>query len=200
MAAMGQYRDDEKKSLRARLRAAREGLPRDIAARLAALACGRVLALPCWPSARCVVAYTAAAHEIDPHAVVTAALVSGKETYFPRRAGTTLDFLRATPADLCPGPGGLLEPPDGTPLPPHAADTIFVVPGVGFDERGVRLGRGRGCYDRALPTFVGGVRVGLAYECQIVPLLPEAPWDVRMDAVVTDARVRTWSRATEVTA
>jgi 5-formyltetrahydrofolate cyclo-ligase len=49
-----------------------------------------------------------------------------------------------------------------------------------------------------LPRFYGAVRVGLAYEFQVLPLLPEAPWDVRMDTVVTDTRVRTWSGAAEV--
>jgi 5-formyltetrahydrofolate cyclo-ligase len=91
-----------------------------------------------------------------------------------------------------------MEPTDGEPLPDRAIGTVFIGPGVGFDERGARLGRGAGCFDRALPRFGGAVRVGLAYEFQVVPLLPEAPWDVRMDTVVTDARVRAWSGVAEV--
>ena len=64
-----------------------------------------------------------------------------------------------------------------------------MVPGVAFDPRGVRLGRGAGCYDRALARHPTALRVGLAYEMQVVPSLPEATWDVPMDAVVTEARV-----------
>jgi 5-formyltetrahydrofolate cyclo-ligase len=64
-----------------------------------------------------------------------------------------------------------------------------VVPGVAFDLRGARLGRGRGWYDRALARYPAGTRLGLAYEFQVVPALPEAPWDVRMHALVTEARL-----------
>jgi 5-formyltetrahydrofolate cyclo-ligase len=66
-------------------------------------------------------------------------------------------------------------------------DVVFLVPGVAFDARGVRLGRGVGWYDRALGRYPRGIRIGLAYEFQVVPSLPEAPWDVRMHAIVTEA-------------
>jgi len=195
---MGQQDDEERSRLRARLRAERERLPRHMAESLAALACARVLQLPCYESAAAVVAYAAAGNEIDPAPVVQAAIAAGKAVYFPRREGDRLEFLRATPDSLRPASHGLLEPTDGEPLPARAPATVFLVPGVVFDERGARLGRGAGCFDRALPRFYGAVRVGLAYEFQVLPLLPEAPWDVRMDTVVTDARVRVWSGVAEV--
>jgi len=64
---------------------------------------------------------------------------------------------------------------------------LFLVPGVAFDARGVRLGRGIGWYDRALERHPRSIRVGLAYGFQVVSRLPEAPWDVRMHAIVTEA-------------
>ncbi len=69
---------------------------------------------------------------------------------------------------------------------------VVLVPGVGFDRTGMRLGRGRGFYDRALGALraAGGVcAVGLAFECQIVSELPGDPWDQRMDYVVSEDRV-----------
>lgn len=200
MAAMGQQDDEERSRLRAVLRAERGRLPRPLAASLAATACDRVLELPFWASARGVAAYAANADEIDPAPLVAAALEAGKAVYFPRRVGDGLDFLRATPDELHPASHGLLEPVEGEPLVGSAPGIIFIVPGLAFDERGMRLGRGAGCFDRALPRFAGAVRIGLAYEFQILPFLPEAPWDVRMDTVVTDARVRAWSGVTEVRA
>ena len=65
---------------------------------------------------------------------------------------------------------------------------MFLVPGVAFTPCGVRLGRGVGWYDRALGRHPRGIRIGLAYGFQVVPRLPEAPWDVRMHAVVTESR------------
>jgi 5-formyltetrahydrofolate cyclo-ligase len=56
----------------------------------------------------------------------------------------------------------------------------------------MRLGRGGGFYDRALGDLrsVGDVHVvGLAFECQIVPVLPSDPWDQRVDVVVSEQRV-----------
>lgn len=163
-------------------------------------ACSRVLELPCYASATRLVAYAAAGNELDPSALVAAALASGKAVYFPRRSGDGLEFLHATPDALRQDPHGLLEPVAGEPLSATAAGIVFIVPGLVFDERGARLGRGAGCFDRALPRFASAVRIGLAYEFQVLPLLPEAPWDVRMDTVVTDARVRVWSGVTEVRA
>jgi 5-formyltetrahydrofolate cyclo-ligase len=197
---MGQQDDEERNRLRAALRAERARLPQQRAVSLGAQATARVLELPCYASARGVVAYAAAGNEIDPAPLVAAALAAGKAVYFPRRVGDSLEFLRATPDALRPGSHGLLEPVGGEPLLGSAAGIVFLVPGLGFDERGARLGRGAGCFDRALPRFAGAVRVGLAYEFQILPLLPEAPWDVRMDTVVTDARVRAWCGVTEVRA
>jgi len=197
---MGQQDDEERSRLRAALRAERGRLPQQLAASLALKACARVLELPCWASARVVVAYAAAANEIDPAPLVAAALAAGKAVYFPRRVADGLEFLRAAPDSLRPGSHGLLEPVDGEPLLGSAPGIVFIVPGLAFDERGARLGRGAGCFDRALPRFAGAARIGLAYEFQILPFLPEAPWDVRMDTVVTDARVRAWSGVTEVRA
>jgi 5-formyltetrahydrofolate cyclo-ligase len=195
---MGQQDDEERSRLRARLRAEREQLPRHTAASLAAQACARVLQLPCYGPAAAVVAYAVAGNELDPAPVVAAAVAAGKAVYFPRRLGDRLEFLRATPDSLRPAAHGLLEPRGGEPLPEEAAGVVFIVPGLGFDERGARLGRGAGCFDRVLPRFAGAVRIGLAYEFQVLPFLPEAPWDVRMDIVVTEARVRAWSGVAEV--
>jgi len=192
--------DDERSRLRAALRAERGRLRQQLAVSLALEACARVLDLPCWGSARGVVVYAVTGNELDPAPLVAAATEAGKAIYFPRRVADGLEFLRATPEALRPASHGLLEPVDGEPLLGPAPGVVFIVPGLAFDERGARLGRGAGCFDRALPRFSAAARIGLAYEFQILPFLPEAPWDVRMDIVVTDARIRAWSGVTEVRA
>jgi len=76
--------------------------------------------------------------------------------------------------------------------PAWALDAILL-PLVGFDDQGQRLGMGGGFYDRTLAfTHRPGPRprlIGLAHECQRVERLPAAPWDVPLDAIVSDARV-----------
>jgi 5-formyltetrahydrofolate cyclo-ligase len=147
--------------------------------------------MPAFAAARHVVAYAAVENEVDPAAIVAVALDAGKTVYYPRRAGDGLDFLAASPERLQPGPGGIAEPVAGDRLPVGDDGVLFLVPGVAFDARGARLGRGAGCYDRALARHRTATPVGLAYEMQLVPVLPEAAWDVRMAAVVTETRVLT---------
>ena len=62
---------------------------------------------------------------------------------------------------------------------------LVIVPLVGFDTRGNRLGMGAGYYDRtfqALDCYL----LGLAYAAQQAPDLPVDPWDVRLHAVLTE--------------
>ena len=170
---MGKDHADTKQTLRRRMRAARASLSPDLVAELGAAVCARLLGLPSFLASRAVVAYAPIDNEVDPGAAVKATLAAGKAVYYPRRAPDGLEFLEL----------------DGSPLSAGTEGVVFLVPGVAFDPRGVRLGRGAGCYDRALARHPTALRDGLAYEMQVVPSLPEATWDVPMDAVVTEARV-----------
>ncbi len=64
---------------------------------------------------------------------------------------------------------------------------LVMVPGVAFDMRGNRLGRGKGFYDRLLENF-RGKKIGLAYEEQMMDAVPAGKLDVRMDLILTPAR------------
>lgn len=70
---------------------------------------------------------------------------------------------------------------------------LILLPLVGFDEQGQRLGMGGGFYDRSLAfTQRPGPRprlIGLAHECQRVERLPAAPWDVPLDAIASDQQI-----------
>ncbi|SFH59016.1 5-formyltetrahydrofolate cyclo-ligase [Modicisalibacter xianhensis] len=77
-------------------------------------------------------------------------------------------------------------------LPPWALDLVLL-PLVGFDDAGNRMGMGGGFYDRSF-AFVRHRRprprlIGVAHDCQRVERLPIASWDVPLDAIVSDARV-----------
>jgi len=152
-------------------------------------ACAAALRLSAFATSRHVVAYVAVENEVDPGPLVAAAERAGKTVYYPRVEPAGLVFLQADPRTFRPGAGRVPEPREGTPLPSEAEDVLFVVPGLAFDVRGVRLGRGAGCYDRALGVRPGAVRLGLAFEFQMMPALPTESWDVRMHAVATDARL-----------
>ncbi len=72
---------------------------------------------------------------------------------------------------------------------------LLLVPLVGFDEAGYRLGMGGGFYDASLAylrrrkTWRKPYLVGVGYECQRIARVPRDPWDVPLDAVLTESRV-----------
>jgi 5-formyltetrahydrofolate cyclo-ligase len=80
---------------------------------------------------------------------------------------------------------GLLEP-TGPRLGPDALATcdLVLVPALLVDRTGTRLGKGGGCYDRALPR-TAGLTVALLADDELVDELPAEPHDVRVRAVAT---------------
>lgn len=88
---------------------------------------------------------------------------------------------------LIPGAYGILQPSPETPLAVLTPDTVVLVPGAVFDRKGHRLGFGSGYYDRWLAGEGKGlVKVGLAFDEQVVDHVPTEAHDVDMDWVVSD--------------
>lgn len=96
------------------------------------------------------------------------------------------DFERALRA------GGTVEvrsPREGLAVVDPRELDVVIVPGLAFDVRGGRLGRGGGWYDRYLPRLrADAVKIGVAWESQIVERVPVEAHDVQMDWVVTEGR------------
>ena len=141
--------------------------------------------------ARVILGYSALAYEVDPSGIVDAALAHGKRVALPRvvPASKTLEviMIRDRVNDLEPGPYGVLQPkmrPEGDV--PLASIDLVLVPGVGFDQQGHRLGYGKGYYDRLLAGCAPATpRIGLAFACQIVERIPVTAHDVSMTALVS---------------
>jgi 5-formyltetrahydrofolate cyclo-ligase len=94
------------------------------------------------------------------------------------------------PGGLVPGPWGLLEPPEPV-LPPSALAEagLVIVPALAVDRRGVRLGRGRGFYDRSLTGRNPGARlIAMVRDVEFVDELPAEPHDVAMTHALTPER------------
>ena len=113
----------------------------------------------------------------------------------PRVVGDDLEFVAWRDGQrFAPGAFGIPEPVDGEVVAFADHDAVLV-PLVAFDARCRRLGQGGGFYDRALaalPAGPAGARpatIGVAHWFQQVDEIPLEPWDMPLDAVVTDRGV-----------
>lgn len=132
--------------------------------------------------------------EANPGEMLFAPEFSAVHFAFPRvldRFLRKMDFaVPIHPNDWMNGVYGIPEPrPDLLPLAPQELD-LMIVPGVVFGTRGERVGRGAGFYDRYLGIAKASLRVGFAYDFQVLdePLAQE-PWDAQMDWIITDSRI-----------
>ncbi|MEW6119066.1 MAG: 5-formyltetrahydrofolate cyclo-ligase [Pseudomonadota bacterium] len=183
-----------KSSLRRQLKAARNAIApqaRALAARAAmrlALRAGVLL------RARRIGFYLPQHGEFDIRPLMNQALWMGRECSLPvlPRRGRTMRFGRVRAGSrMLPNRYGIPEPQDLQPLRARQLD-LLLMPLVGFDTAGHRLGMGGGYYDATL-AFMRHRRhwrkprlVGVAFECQRVDALPHDPWDMPLDAVLTE--------------
>ena len=84
---------------------------------------------------------------------------------------------------------GFEQPRADAPLVDPARIGIVLVPGLAFDARGGRLGRGKGYYDRLLATLPGRLRVGITLDRFVIEAVPTDPWDLPMTHLVTESGV-----------
>lgn len=167
-----------------RRRASVRGLDETTRARLEAALAG--LVLPYLLTARVIAAYHPLRDEISPLPIV-AALGEGQRCAFPWFAHRDAIFLwREGPARE-PGPWGVPQPPAGAEA---LIPDVVLVPVVLADRRGVRIGHGKGHYDRALANLKQSGRpvmtIGLCWPDQLVDgPLPAERWDAKLDAVAT---------------
>ena len=146
--------------------------------------------------ARSVALYAARSDELDPRFIGERARARGCQLCYPRVATSsppTLTFHACDETELAPGGFGVREPRAAAPQP-RAIDA-FVLPGLGFDRRGGRLGYGRGFYDAALRQQPVALRIAVGYDFQVLPTIPMGEQDEPVDLVVTPSqRWRTGAR------
>jgi 5-formyltetrahydrofolate cyclo-ligase len=105
---------------------------------------------------------------------------------FPRVTGDRLEYFAATQFEKSQNLG-MSEPLDGQRVEISQIPCLLV-PGLGFDKKGYRLGRGLGFYDRVLESY-SGLSVGVAFDCQIVDELDRDFWDRPVQILVTESQV-----------
>lgn len=188
-----------KPDLRKELRTARKAIAASARAAAAHEAASNFLCNRKLSAAKRIALYYTHGSELDTRPLIDALLQAGRGIFLPVvTARTTLKFvrLRASSA-LRRGRYGIATPALGAASRLSDLDLILV-PLLAFDARGHRLGSGAGYYDRLLARarpFRRPLVVGYAYAMQQHPLLPEDPWDRKLDAVVTERGVTWFTRS-----
>lgn len=181
-----------KQALRRELRQRRRALAPADQRRAADRLVRQLTRRPDYPRVRHVALYWAMDGEIDLAPLMRRLVRDRKRVYLPvlHPQVPRLWFRRWRPrAPLVRNRFGIPEPRRGSRIPPWCLDWVLM-PLVGFDEAGGRLGMGGGFYDR---TFAAEARwpsrpqrIGVAHECQKVAQVPLEAWDLPLAAVVTD--------------
>jgi 5-formyltetrahydrofolate cyclo-ligase len=183
-----------KNELRQRFRRLVSEISPEQAGELTLRACRLLFEQPEYTKAEVVMIFLSLPTEIDTSPIVLRCWQERKRVLAPKVSWNQRRMLpveiRSLTDDLVVSGMGIREPIAGIPFPISLIDLV-IVPGLGFDEYGNRLGRGRGFYDRFLahPDF-RGVACGLAFEQQFLPQIPVGPLDRHVDMLVTDTTVR----------
>ncbi len=183
-----------KRALRRELRR-RRAFVSDIARRRAALrATALLIKLRCWRDARHVGMYLASGSELPTTPLLARARRQGKRIYVPQvghdGAMRFVELAQDTP--LRRNRYGILEPSRHRPQKTLRQLDLLIVPLVGFDAWGFRLGAGGGYYDRCLARRIVPYPpcLGWALALQEISAVPRDPWDRRLDGIVTERGLR----------
>lgn len=146
--------------------------------------------------AQTVLFYVDVRDEVRTLAVLRAELAKSTRVVVPYCIKGRLKLAELQNTDeLSVGAYGILEPNEtlkqqpSRSVKPSQID-VALIPGLGFDRQGGRIGHGKGYYDRLIPELTKNCcRIGIAYDCQIVDHIPISVHDQFMNLVVTETQV-----------
>jgi len=153
----------------------------------------RLFSSEMFKKARAVMFYVSKEEEVDTHRMIDEALRIGKRVAVPYYVSETSEIkakeIRDQRLDLELGPYGIYQPREDASIGkiPIKEIDLVIVPGVAFDEKNNRLGRGKGCYDRFLRKLSPGTKtIGLCFDFQIVGNLPKDSSDFLVHKVISN--------------
>ena len=142
-----------------------------------------------YASARTILTYVSSKdNEVDTLDLIESLLEEGKTVLVPiAEKNRVLVWSRLEAlSELAPAQFGILEPlPEFRRLMDPPTDSVALAPGIAFTETGYRIGYGGGYYDTFLATFKG-LKIGLAFEVQLLTNFPLEKHDRPVDIVITE--------------
>ena len=139
---------------------------------------------PAFTKAGCILIYHSLPDEVYTHAFIEK-WKDKKTILLPVVVGDDLELRPYSgKQDMRKGSYGI-EEPIGKAFTNYDEINLAIIPGVGFDAKGNRLGRGKGYYDRLLPK-IKAYKIGICFSFQTVEEIPVEEYDIKMDEVLTE--------------
>ncbi|OQA57344.1 MAG: putative 5-formyltetrahydrofolate cyclo-ligase [Candidatus Omnitrophica bacterium ADurb.Bin277] len=178
-----------KRKLRRELLNKRAAIPFSSRVKKSRRIAAKLLKEPLLNKARRVALY----RDVPPEVRVSAlfgTILKSKELFLPCtntvKKTLSLRRVRSVKKDLCRGAYSIPEPRKRCPELPASQMDLIIIPGVGFDRKGNRLGRGGGYYDRLLRKAPKVPKIGVCFKEQFVKKIPVSRHDIPVDRVITD--------------
>lgn len=191
-SAEDELRDGMKAEIRTRRRSVRRAMPQEARLSRSEAICQRIVGLPEWVSARTVLAFVSMRSEVQTQSAVELARAAGKRVAATRMTPdyTDLEVREWRLSDPLEESGQMfLQPPPEAPSIPGDEVDLVIVPALAADDRGYRIGYGKGYYDRLLPRLPRAFRAAVVFDFELIAEVPERPYDVPVHAVATDLRL-----------
>ena len=179
---------ESKKELRKRVKSLVKAMTSDARAVEASAVAEQLLHHPKVQSAATIALFASLPDEIDTTQLIEA-LATKTSVVLPRLLGDEMDFYTYSANAMHSGAMGILEPDGDVPVAPQDID-VMILPGLAFTADGLRLGRGKGYYDKYMShERYRAYTIGICHTVQLLDTLPVEPHDKRLDEVVTSAYI-----------
>lgn len=177
-------KNPEKESLRNRLLETRDNTSFDLLKIASKNIQKKLKKIYSFKNAQKIGAYYPIGSEIFTQDIIQELISQGKEVFLPKVTGETMEFRKITDfSSLEHGSFDIMEPKDDCPTDNNL--DVILVPTVGIDLSGVRLGYGHGFYDKFLAENKT-TTISLTLEKQIIKKIPKSDHDILMDWIVTE--------------
>ncbi|HHW30409.1 MAG TPA: 5-formyltetrahydrofolate cyclo-ligase [Clostridiaceae bacterium] len=187
-----------KSFLRKELISLREKLsPQEVSDKSAIIA-DKLFKLSCYNNSRVIMGYMNFRNEVITESILEKSLNRGKRVVIPKieilddgTKGIIPYEIKDIQKDIELGTFGIREPNKEVAVEINHEDIdLIIIPGVGFDVRGYRIGFGAGYYDKFLKKINPHcLKVALAFEIQVLEKVPEEKHDIPMDMIITEKRI-----------
>lgn len=156
-----------------------------------------ILSLKSFTEAKSIFTFVSFRSEVDTQQIIRWAIGNGKEVSIPKVDLNTHEIVPYLITDIDKdtdkGHFNILEPDtEKTKRIDISQIEIFLVPGLAFDATGHRVGYGGQYFDKFLkhiPKDSKQIKIGLAYDFQIIEKVPNEEWDIPVDVIVTDKKI-----------